>query len=187
MVDNNTTEKGPKADREGQVAHGQYEIVEAFDNICQHIMPSTPGKLMLLSAGKLAKLRNDLDRVRLVLNDLDFKLSNSLEVRYQNKIKNALIVSGRSSGEVHFNDGHDVDVFVELPELINWDQPSLKAMYKRLIISGSDPGEFINASFFINETKYKKWSSVIRETYSRARLVRIGRPTFKFVIKKEKA
>lgn len=186
MAGNKITEKMAKVDRKTKAGRWDCEIVEAFDNLCQNILPGSSNQLACLPAESVAKLKNDLDRVTLVVNELNAKMDASLEVRYRDKIRNSLIVSKKSRGNIHFNDGHTVDVIVDIPEIVDWDQELLKDAYKRFLVSGTDPEELIGARWFIEADKYSKWNGFLQSAFSKARIVRSGKIKFKLGLIKEK-
>jgi hypothetical protein len=76
-----------------------------------------------------------------------------------------------------------VEVAVELPKRVEWDQRRLAALVEQIRASGEDPGEYLEVSFKVPERAYVAWPERIRQAFEPARTVRTGRQTFRLNLK----
>lgn len=105
-------------------------------------------------------------------------IDRALELRYSRTAAQARLAAGKDSGTVSFADG-DIRVSVELPKKIEWDQTRLAQIVQRIRAAGEDPGEFVEISYRISESKYSAWPESMRANFDAARTLKTGKPTFR--------
>lgn len=105
-------------------------------------------------------------------------IDRALELRYSRIAAQARLAAGKDAGTVSFADG-DVRVSVELPKKIEWDQARLAQIVQRIRAAGEDPGEFVEISYRISESKYSGWPVSMRANFDAARTLKTGKPTFR--------
>ena len=90
------------------------------------------------------------------------------------------------TGTVRFQDGA-VEIAVDLPKRVEWDQARLAALSEQIRAGGEDPGQYVEVSFKVSERAYTAWPERIRAAFEPARTVRTGRATYRLAIMSETA
>ena len=78
-----------------------------------------------------------------------------------------------------------MEIAVDLPKRVEWNQARLAALSERIRAGGEDPSEYLEVSFKVPERAYTAWPERIRTAFEPARTVRAGRQIFKLAIKSE--
>jgi hypothetical protein len=102
-------------------------------------------------------------------------------LRYEQRAVGARAAAGKDTGTVRFQDG-TVEVVVDLPKRVDWDQPRLASLAEQIRAGGEDPGEYVEVSFKVSERAYTAWPERIRLAFEPARTVRTGKPSYRLAI-----
>ena len=139
------------------------------------------GEVIALPAEHLALLQSDareaLDAAKRTLDWIE----GAIALRYEQRAVGARAAAGKNTGIVRFEDG-SVEVAVDLPKRVEWDQRRLAALAEQIRAGGEDPGEYVEVSFKVAERAYAAWPERIRNAFEPARTVRTGKPSYRLTI-----
>ncbi len=136
------------------------------------------GEMIALPAEYLAMLQADARDAADAAKRLQDWIEAAIALRYQQQAIAARAIAGKDSGTVRFQDGA-VEVVVDLPKKVEWDQRHLAALVDRIRAGGEDPGEYVEVSFKVSERAYAAWPERIRTAFEPARTVRTAKPTYR--------
>ena len=144
------------------------------------------GEIAALSAEQLALLQEDAEATLKDAKTLKDWLDGAIALRFGEQAHTARRDAGKDTGTVRLvEDG--VTVVADLPKRVEWDQAQLAAVVERIRAEGDEPSEYVDIAFKVPERKYAAWPSTIRTAFEGARMVRVGKPTFKLSLAKEDA
>lgn len=143
-------------------------------------------ELLALPAEHLALLQQDSAEAVDGAKHLHDWLNAAIALRYEQRAIAARAAAGKDTGTVRIQDG-SVEITVDLPKRVDWDQPRLAALAEQIRAGGEDPGEYVELSFKVSERAYAAWPERIRRAFEPARTVRTGKPTYRLVILNEVA
>ena len=144
------------------------------------------GEIIALPAEHLALLQHDSAAALEASKHLHDWLNAAIALRYQQHAIAARAGAGKDAGTVRFQDG-TVEIVVELPKRVEWDQQRLATLIEQIRAGGEDPGEYVELSFKVSERAYTAWPERIRRAFEPARTVRTGKPTYRLAILNEVA
>jgi hypothetical protein len=113
-------------------------------------------------------------------------LEGAIALRYEQRAVGARAAMGKDTGTVRFQDG-GVEIVVDLPKRVDWDQVRLAALSQQIRAGGEDPAQYVELSFKVAERAYAAWPERIRAAFEHARTVRTGKPTYRLTIMSETA
>ena len=142
--------------------------------------------LLALPAEHLALLQEDARASLDAANRMRDWIEGTIALRYEQRAVGARAVAGKDTGTVRFQDG-TVEVVVDLPKRVDWDQPRLATMAEQIRAGGEDPSQYVEVSFKVSERAYTAWPDRIRAAFEPARTVRTGKPTYRLTIMSEVA
>lgn len=108
-------------------------------------------------------------------------IEGAIALRYEQRAVGARAAAGKDTGIIRFQDG-SVEVAVELPKRVDWDQRRLAALVDGIRAGGENPADYIEVSFKVSERAYAAWPERIRAAFEPARTVRPGRPSYRLTI-----
>jgi len=123
-----------------------------------------------------------LAAVKAVVEHID----RAVDLKYADRARQLRLAAGKDTGVVHFDDG-TVRVTADLPKRVDWDQPKLADIARRIAASGDDPSEFLEISYRVSETKFNAWPESLKSAFAPARTVKTGKAGFRLALLKEKA
>ena len=144
------------------------------------------GELLALPAEHLALLQEDARAGLDAANRMRDWIEGTIALRYEQRAVSARAAAGRDTGTVRFQDGA-VEVVVDLPKRVDWDQSRLASLAEQIRAGGEDPGQYVEVSFKVAERAYTAWPERIRGAFEPARTVRTGKPTYRLTIMSEVA
>ena len=142
--------------------------------------------LLALPAEHLALLQEDARAGLDAANRMRDWIEGTIALRYEQRAVGARAAAGKDTGTVRFQDG-SVEVVVDLPKRVDWDQPRLATLAEQIRAGGEDPGEYVEVSFKVSERAYTAWPERIRIAFEPARTVRTGKPSYRLAIMTETA
>ena len=89
--------------------------------------------------------------------------------------------TGKDFGVCHFTDG-PLQVTVDLPKRVSWDQSQLSAIATRIANSGEKVSDFIDIEFSISESRYNNWPTSLKEQFTDARTVKPGKASYRLAL-----
>ena len=144
------------------------------------------GQVIDLPAEHLALLQEEArSRLDIAKRALDW-IEAAIALRYEQRAIGARAAAGKDTGTVRFQDGA-VEIVVDLPKRVDWDQARLAALSEQIRAGGEDPGQYVEVSFKVSERAYTAWPERIRAAFEPARTVRTGRATYRLAIMSETA
>jgi len=141
-------------------------------------------ELMVLPAEYLAFLQEDAREALDASKRMQDWIEAAIALRYEQRAVGARSAAGKDTGTVRFKDDA-VEIVVDLPKKVEWDQARLAALSEQIRAGGEDPGQYVEVSFKVSERAYTAWPERIRQAFEPARTVRTGRQTFKLSFKAE--
>ncbi|MGK7864909.1 hypothetical protein [Falsiroseomonas sp. E2-1-a4] len=143
-------------------------------------------ELLGLPPEHLALLQEDARSALDAANRMRDWIEGTIALRYEQRAVGARTAAGKDTGTVRFQDGV-VEVVVDLPKRVEWDQPRLAALSDQIRAGGEDPGQYVEVSFKVSERAYTGWPERIRVAFEPARTVRTGKPSYRLAILSETA
>ena len=137
--------------------------------------------LIELPAEHLALLQTDAREALDAARRLQDWIEAAIALRYEQRAVGARAAAGKDTGTVRLRDG-SVEVAVDLPKKVEWDQPRLAALAEQIRAGGEDPSQYLEVSMRVSERAYIAWPERIREAFEPARTVRTGRVTYRLAI-----
>ncbi len=141
-------------------------------------------EVIKLPADVLALLQADAREAQEAAKRLLDWIDGAIALRYEQSAIAARGDAGKDTGPDRIQDG-DVEVTVDLPKRVEWDQEQLAQLAEKIRNGGEDPAEYLEVSFKVPERAYGAWPERIRSAFAPARTVRTGRQTFKLTLKPE--
>ena len=142
------------------------------------------GEIIALPAEHLALLQADAREALDAAKRLQDWIEAAIALRYEQRAIAARAAAGKDTGTVRFEDGA-VEVVVDLPKRIEWDQARLATLAEQIRAGGENPAEYVEVAFKVPERAYTAWPERIRQAFEPARTVRTGRQSFKLSLKPE--
>jgi hypothetical protein len=142
--------------------------------------------LLALPPEHLALLQEDARTGLDAANRMRDWIEGTIALRYQQRAVGARAAAGKDTGTVRFQDG-TVEIAVDLPKKVEWDQAQLAVLAAQIRAGGEDPAEYVELSFKVSERAYTAWPERIRLAFEPARTVRTGRPAYRLTILSEVA
>lgn len=105
-------------------------------------------------------------------------VDQALDLKYAERSRALRLTEGKDTGVVHFEDG-SVRISADLPKKTEWDQQMLADIARRISAAGDDPGQYIDVSYRISETKYLAWPDHLRNQFLPARTLKTGKATYR--------
>ena len=140
--------------------------------------------VIALPAEHLALLQTDAREALDAAKRMQDWIEAAIALRYEQRAIGARAAAGKDTGTVRFQDGA-VEIAVDLPKRVEWDQTRLAALSEQIRAGGEDPSEYLEVAFKVPERAYTAWPERIRKAFEPARTVRTGRQIFKLAIKSE--
>ena len=140
--------------------------------------------VIALPAEHLALLQTDAREALDAAKRIQDWIEAAIALRFDQRAVGARAAAGKDTGTVRFQDG-SVEIAVDLPKKVEWDQARLATLVEQIRTGGEDPGEYVEVSFKVSERAYTAWPERIRLAFEPARIVRTGRQTFKLTLKPE--
>jgi len=142
--------------------------------------------VIALPAEHLALLQTDAREALDAAKRIQDWIEAAIALRFDQRAVGARAAAGKDTGTVRFQDG-SVEIAVDLPKKVEWDQARLAALIPQIRAGGEDPAEYVEVSFKVSERAYTAWPERIRLAFEPARTVRTGRATYRLTILSEVA
>lgn len=139
-------------------------------------------ELAALSAEQLCEVNVNLAKLDEWVKAQKARTHGELQRRYRLADRAARIEAGKDFGVIRFHDGL-VEVMVDTPKRVSWDQKQLADMARRIAASGDRVEEYLDIEFSIPEARYTNWPSALREQFAQARTVKPGKCVFELTVK----
>ena len=141
-------------------------------------------ELAALAPTALAEVSQHLEELVAWTKEARAKLEAALDARYGEQARAARLQAGKDFGVVHLCDG-PLRVTAELPKRVEWDQPRLTEIVRRIRALGEDPEEYVETAYRVSETKFNAWPESLKSAFAPARTLKTGKPGFRLALMKE--
>lgn len=143
-----------------------------------HEIQATPvAELAQQPAEALHRLQLDAGDLLAAAKAVVEHIDRAVDLKYADRARQLRLAAGKDTGVVHFDDG-TVRVTADLPKRVDWDQRKLADIARRIAASGDDPGEFVEISYRVSETKFHAWPESLKSAFVPARTVKTGKAKF---------
>jgi hypothetical protein len=105
-------------------------------------------------------------------------IDQAIDLKFAERARALRLSEGKDTGIVHFDEGR-VRISADLPKKTEWNQALLADIARRISAAGDDPGQYIDVSYRISETKYLAWPDHLRNQFQPARTVKTGKATYR--------
>ena len=136
------------------------------------------------SSESLFQLKNDASELLSVAKSIVEHIDRALDLKYSQRAHELRLAAGKDTGVVHFDDGH-VRIAADLPKKIEWDQAQLAEITRRIAANGDDPGQYVDISYRVPETKFSAWPETLKSAFASARTLKTGKPGFRLALLQE--
>lgn len=134
------------------------------------IMKMKPAVLLTL----VRQAEDDLRRAKMVKD----WLHGILTQKYADQAKEMRSRIGKDTGTVHLKDD-DIIIVSNLPKKVEWDQKKLSQTIEKLLSEGWNIQQLATREFKVSERKFNDLPSGVRAMLEDARIVNVGKETFK--------
>ena len=153
-----------------------------------------PADIAEMSVSQLAQLTPtqklevdvNLEKAMAWLKEARIKFDAALKQCYEEQAKAALLESGRDFGTAHISDG-SLQIKVELPKKVTWDQKLLSEIAERVVASGEQIKSYIDVKLAVSESRYTNWPPALQSQFAAARTVEAGKSSFTLSLYREAA
>lgn len=137
------------------------------------------GAISSLSADTLALMQVAISDHLEEAKAIKDKFDAAIKMRYDDYANDHYRRLGKDTGIVHLID-EGLDISVETPKKVKWDQAELAKVYDQLIAWNENPLEYITKELKVSETKFNAWPEKLKALFEPARTVETGKRTYKF-------
>ena len=155
-------------------------------SILHETLATPAAELAQRPAEALHRLQLDAGDLLAAVKAVVEHIDRAVDLKYADRARQLRLAAGKDTGVVHFDDG-TVRVTADLPKRVDWDQPKLADIARRIAASGDDPSEFLEISYRVSETKFNAWPESLKSAFAPARTVKTGKAGFRLALLKEKA
>ena len=148
------------------------------------VLAMPAGDLALQTSESLFQLKNDAADLQALAKAVVDHLDRALDLKYSKQAHALRLAAGKDTGVVHFDDGH-VQVTVDLPKKVDWDQKKLADLVRRMTANGDNPAEYVEISYRVSETKFNAWPETLKSAFAPARTLKTGKPGFRLALLQE--
>lgn len=152
-----------------------------FTVIPHDLLDLSAGQIDALPAQRLQELDVSLADLAGWVKQARERLNASLERRYGEQGRAALLGSGRDFGVTHVSDGL-LRVTYELPKRVSWDQPRLAAIAERIVAASERVQDYMDVEFSVSESRFNNWPPALKEQFAPARTVKPGKASFRLAV-----
>ena len=131
-----------------------------------------------LPTDQVAALLEDVADLKADAKRLDDLLTNVLTLRYADAAALARREAGKDTGTVSIPDG-DLVVKADLPKKVEWNQAELRKAMEVVESWDEEPADYLSIVLSVPESRYNAWPDSIRKVFEPARIVGVGKATFK--------
>jgi len=105
-------------------------------------------------------------------------IEQAIDLKFAERARALRLSEGKDTGIVHFAEG-PIHISADLPKKTEWNQALLAEMARRIAAAGDNPGQYIDVSYRVSETKYLAWPDHLRNQFQPARTVKTGKATYR--------
>jgi hypothetical protein len=137
-----------------------------------------------LPGADLQELHTGLQTMQRQIKAALDQINAALDQRYGDQTAAIRRERGKDFGVCHLSDG-PLQITVDLPKRVVWDQEKLAAIATRIAAAGENVNDFIDIDYSISESRYTNWPSTLKEQFSDARTVKPGKASYRLALVKE--
>lgn len=143
----------------------------------EQLSAMTDAELASLPPAQLREVHHNLAQLVEWVKKAQVKLHGALQRRYAEQVRAARAEVSKDFGVIRFRDG-PVEVTVDTPKRVSWDQKQLAEMAKRIAASGDRVEDYLDVEFSVSESRFSNWPTTLREQFASARTVKPGKASY---------
>jgi hypothetical protein len=143
----------------------------------EQLSAMTDAELASLPPAQLREVHHNLAQLVEWVKKAQVKLHGALQRRYAEQVRAARAEVSKDFGVIRFRDG-PVEVTVDTPKRVSWDQKQLAEMAKRIAASGDRVEDYLDLEFSVSESRFSNWPTTLREQFASARTVKPGKASY---------
>ncbi len=147
----------------------------------EHAFRMPVSTLAALPSDALFHLKSDTADLLSMAKATAEHIDRAIELKFAERAQAKRVAESKDTGIVHFDDGR-VRITADLPKKVEWDQPKLAELVKRIADAGDDPLQYVEISYRVSETKYNAWPEALRSQFTPARTLKTGKPGFRLAL-----
>lgn len=105
-------------------------------------------------------------------------IESAISLKYEEHIKAKRLRLEKDTGVIHLED-NGFKISNDIPKKVEWDQQKLAKVATTIAINGGDLSDYLETHYTVSENKYNNWSSEIKSLFASARVLKLGKPTYK--------
>ncbi len=131
-----------------------------------------------MDADKLAVLQQEVEEHCRKAKEIKECLDEAIAKRYSDRAALFRHQNNKPTGIIRFHDGNFV-IVADQPKKPEWDQSQLASIAEQLRSIGEEPADYIDTSYKVSESRFEAWPTTVRQLFTPARTLKVGRATFK--------
>ena len=140
-----------------------------------------------LPLAEISMLLEDVSAEKAQTKMLEGLLTDELDRRFGDAAQATRKALGKDAGTVTVTTAEGHKVRADKPKKVEWSQPELAKAVETIRSWGEDPRDYVAIEVKVAEAKYTAWPPAIRKLFEPARVVGVGRPSYKLELAKEAA
>ena len=136
------------------------------------------GELSQLAIADLVSLQREANIKLKQAKNLKEWLDSAITLKYQNRAADIRVINNKVTGTINFADGK-FNIKSVISKRVDWDQSKLKEAISQIKESGDNPYEYVTATYKVSETKFTALPEHIKKFFKSARVLKMGKESFK--------
>jgi hypothetical protein len=133
-----------------------------------------------LMAADLVTLEALIDAEKATLKRRGETFAAVMSRRFDEKAKAALLAAKKDTGTVHVEAGNGIDLTVNYPKKVEWDQKALRAAFDAM--PEATARHYAKVKLEVEERKFTAAPPDVQKALLPARTVKVGKPSFSFKV-----
>jgi hypothetical protein len=129
------------------------------------------GQISRLAKDELAHFSGSVEQLQRWSEQMRARINRAMEIRYAEQL-------GRSSDRSLCIDDGDLQIEMNQPTEVLWDQRHLSEIADRMVAAGDRVQDFMQIQLSVAEADYARWHPMLKAAFEPARQVRLGEPQF---------
>ena len=105
-------------------------------------------------------------------------IESAIRFKYEEQICAKRLRLEKDNGVIHIED-NGFKVTSDVPKKVEWNQELLAKVAGEIAIKGGVVTDYVETHYSVPERWYSSWSEGVRSMFLPARIVKLGRPTYK--------
>ncbi len=124
----------------------------------------------------MGTIAEEMNRLKKQISDIDNEIGDRIGTTFEEM----RTLSGKEYGVINIAvDG--IHIKQTIPKKVIWDHDLMKSIHDRIVASGKDPHDYMDISYKVYETDFKKFDPKIKFILEPARTLKAGKPKITFL------